>query len=282
MPSYDLRHRTALVTGASSGIGKAIAEVLARDVATLVLVARRKERLDDLAAELIAARPELKVIVRAVDLVDRRAVAAMIDELEKDGLEIDVLVNNAGFGDRAPLGARPWPKLDSLLELNVVTATYLLHRLVPEMIARGSGAVLNVGSIAGVLPKPGSAVYGASKGYLNTLSDALHSELAGTGVHVTVLLPGPVPTEFGALAGQDDASPVGHGVGPRASTLQWLNLFRTTARDNAEIAVRAMIENRARVFPSVAVRALATALDLAPRFALRAALGSFARRARKG
>src|SRR4051812_44635636 len=101
--TFDLRRKTALVTGASSGIGRALAQVLARDAGTLVLVARRRERLDELARELLAKHAALRVIVRDVDLTDRAATAAMLDSLAEEGLDVDVLVNNAGFGDRGLL-----------------------------------------------------------------------------------------------------------------------------------------------------------------------------------
>ncbi len=192
----DRSGRTALVTGASAGIGREIARLLAKDVARLVIVARRKDRLDELAAELRAANPRLVVDVRAVDLLDRVATGAMLDQLEKDHVAIDVFVNNAGFGDRGFFEDLTWEKNLRLLELNVVTATYLLHRLVPPMITRGAGAILNVGSSAGMLPGVGSSTYAASKAYVNHLSEALAAELRSTGVTVTTLCPGPVPTEF--------------------------------------------------------------------------------------
>ncbi len=284
--SFDLRQKTALVTGASSGIGRALADVLARDVSTLVLVARRRDRLDMLAQELRAKRPALRVLVRVVDLTDRTATAAMLDALDDEGIAVDLLVNNAGFGDRGLLHERPWSKLEALLELNVVTATFLIHRLVPGMIARGSGAILNVGSIAGIVAKPGSAVYGSSKSYLNALGEALHAELSSAGIVVTTVLPGPVPTEFGEMAGKTDVTPVtdtaSDGAPPSgASRFKLPKVFVVSAEDCAEQAVQALVHGHARVVPGAAVKAMARVMDNLPRPVLRQVLARAASRMRK-
>jgi short-subunit dehydrogenase len=279
----DLHGRTALVTGASSGIGRAIAGVLARDVAALVLVARRRDRLEDLAGELRAGHPALRVLVRDVDLTDRQAAGRMIDALEAEGIAVDVLVNNAGFGDRGLLNERPWSKIEALLSLNVATATFLIHRLLPGMIARGSGGILNIGSVAGIVSKPGSAVYGASKSYLNALSEALHAELAGTGVIVTGVLPGPVPTEFGPMAAKADAAPVGDAAAapplPRGA-LKLPEVFTVSVEKCAEDAVRALVQGRPRVVPGAIVKTMAKVMDNLPRPIVRAVLSRAATRLR--
>lgn len=263
----DLRGRTALVTGASAGIGREIARVLAPKVGTLILVARRRERLDELAAELVAARPTLRVLVRACDLVDRAATGTLLDDLARAGEHVDVLVNNAGFGDRGLFDRREWPKLERMLELNVVSATYLLHRLVPEMVRRGSGGVLNVGSTAGIVPTPSSATYGATKAYLNHLTEGLRAELAGTGVVVTALLPGPVETEFQAVAG---------GEGSRLP-----RLFFVDARDCAEQAVRALEAGKPRVIPGLPMRLAALSVEAMPKVLMRPLLRRGALRVRQ-
>lgn len=281
--SLDLRRMTALVTGASSGIGRAIARVLARDVGTLVIVARRRDRLDALAAELGVQHPALRVLVRDVDVTDRAATGAVIDALEAEGVTIDVLVNNAGFGDRGLVNERPWSKIEALLELNVVSATFLIHRVLPGMIARGAGGILNIGSVAGIVSKPGSAVYGASKSYLNSLSEALHAELRGTGVIVTGVLPGPVPTEFGAMAGKADAAPVTEGTEAPPSpggSIKLPNVFTVSEDQCAEDAVLALVEGRARVVPGAAVKVMARVMDNLPRPVVRAVLGRAAKRMR--
>jgi len=284
--TFDLRGKTALVTGASSGIGREIARVLARDVAVLVLVARRKDRLDELAQELTSKRPALRVIVREVDLTDREATASTLDALEKQEIAIDVLVNNAGFGDRGLLNERPWSKIEALLDLNVVTLTYLVHRLVPPMIARGSGAVMLVGSIAGIVAKPGSAVYGSSKSYVNALGEALHAELASTGVVVTTVLPGPVPTEFGVLAAKMDATPFTPGASvphepPQPGRFKLPGTFVVSAERCAEEAVRALVRGEARVVTGAAVKAMASVMDNLPRPILRLVLARAATKLRR-
>ena len=266
--SLDLTARTALVTGASAGIGREIARVLARDVGTLVLVARREDRLRDLADELAAARPALRVIVRAADLIDRAATGAMVDDLEREGVVVDVLVNNAGFGDQGLFEATDWGKTERMLELNVVSATFLLHRLVPGMVARGRGAIMNVGSTAGMFPSPGLGVYSATKAYVNLLSEVLHAELADTGVTVTAVCPGPVPTEFQEVAGTTGKNPM-----PKA--------FHIDAAQCAEEAVRAMRAGDARVIPGAAERATMVSVEAVPRPILRLVARTMARRLRR-
>ncbi len=284
--SFDLRGTTALVTGASSGIGLALAEVLAREVSTLVLVARRRDRLDALARDLLARHPPLRVLVRDVDLLDRVKAAAMIDALEAEGVTIDLLVNNAGFGDRGLLDERPWAKLEALLELNVVTLTFLIHRLLPGMLARGKGGVLDIGSVAGIVSKPGSAVYGASKSFVNALGEALHAELRSTGVVVTTVLPGPVPTEFGDLALQVDATPVGraprdHAADADRNPIKLPGVFLVSAARCAEEAVEGLKRGEARVVPGGPVKAMAAVMDNLPRPFVRATLATAAKRMRR-
>jgi uncharacterized protein len=266
--SIDLADRTALVTGASAGIGREIARVLARDVGVLVLVARREDRLAELSAELVAAHPRLRVLVRAVDLLDRAATGAMLDALEKDGVAVDVLVNNAGFGAFGLFEKQGWTKTEQMLELNVVSATYLLHRLLPPMVGRGSGAILNVGSTAGMFPSPSIAAYSASKAYVNLLSEALHAELMGTGVTVTVLCPGPVPTEFQEVAGSKGRNPM-----PKA--------FHIDAVQCAEEAVRALAAGEGRHIPGAAMRAAMVSVEALPRVVVRQVAAQMGKKARE-
>ena len=266
--SLDLAGRTALVTGASAGIGREIARVLAREVGVIVLVARRADRLAELAAELGAAHRALRVVVRAVDLLDRPATGAMLDALERDGVLVDVLVNNAGFGDHGLFEKRGWTKTEQMLELNVVSATFLLHRLLPPMVGRGFGAILNVGSTAGMFPSPALAVYSASKAYVNLLSEALHAELVGTGVSVTVLCPGPVPTEFQEVAGTTGKNPM-----PRA--------FQIDAAQCADEAVRALKAGEARHIPGAAMRTAMVSVEALPRVVVRQVAARMGKKARQ-
>ena len=266
--SKDLTGRTALVTGASAGIGREIARVLARKVGVIVLVARREDRLAELAAELTAARRDLRVVVRAVDLLDRAATGGMLDALEREGILVDVLVNNAGFGDYGLFEKRGWTKTEQMIELNVVSATFLLHRLLPPMVGRGFGAVLNVGSTAGMFALPGFATYAATKAYLNLLSEALHAEVAGTGVSVSVLCPGPVPTEFQEVAGSGGKNPM-----PKA--------FHIDAVQCAVEALRGLKAGEARIIPGAAVRAAMLAIEALPKPIQRAVAVQMGKRARR-
>ena len=266
--TLDFNGRTALITGASAGIGREIARTLAREVGVMVLVARRKDRLDELAAELGASRPSLRILVRAVDLADRPATGAMLDGLEREGVHVDVLVNNAGFGDYGLFEKRGWTKTEQMLELNVVSATFLLHRLLPPMVGRGFGAILNVGSTAGMFALPGFSTYAASKAYVNLLSEALHAELTGTGVTVTVLCPGPVPTEFQEVAGSTGRNPM-----PKA--------FHIDAAQCADEAVRALKAGEARIIPGAAVRAAMLSVEALPKAVQRAAAVQMGKRARR-
>jgi short-subunit dehydrogenase len=268
--SIDLTGRTALVTGASAGIGREITRILAREVGTIVLVARREDRLAELAAELAQARGDLRVLVRGVDLVDRAATGAMLDGLEREGVAVDVLVNNAGFGDYGLFEKRGWTKTEQMIELNVVSATYLLHRLVPPMVGRGFGAVLNVGSTAGMFPSPALAAYSATKAYLNLLSEALHAELAGTGVSVTLLCPGPVPTEFQEVAGDGDRG--GRSPMPK--------VFHIDAAQCAEEAVSALRAGQGRHISGAAVRAAMISMEALPKVVVRRIAEQMAKKVR--
>jgi hypothetical protein len=236
--TLDFRGKTALVTGASAGLGREMARILARDVDTLVLTARRQDRLDELAAELRQFRSELRVHVRAVDLADRVATGAMLDGLAAEGIDVDILINNAGYGVYGLFEKNDWSKLEGMLELNMISATFLLHRLIPGMVKRGFGAILNVGSTAGMVEMPGFAGYGATKAYFNHLSEAIRGELSGTGVVLTALCPGPVETEFQAVAGTDK-----RGKLPA--------LIHVDVIDCAEQAIAGLKRGRARVIPGV-------------------------------
>jgi len=191
---------TALVTGASSGIGVEIARELARRGHGVTLVARREEKLRDLADELAAAHG-VHTEVLAADLVDAESRAAIPDAVLDRGLTIDVLVNNAGLSTTGPVHrADPEAEL-RMLRVDVEAVVDLCTRIVGTMVARGEGAVLNVASTAAFQPLPGQAGYGGAKAFVLAYTQALHAELKGTGVTATALCPGPVDTGFGEAAG---------------------------------------------------------------------------------
>ena len=195
---------TALVTGASSGIGLELARLFAHDGYDLILVARSVEKLDRLGAEL-SARHGIRARTVGADLGSPDAPGAIAETLKQAAVRIDVLVNNAGYGVHGPFAKTELQTELDLLRVNVVALTHLTKLLLPTMLARRAGRILNVASTAGFQPGPLMAVYSASKAYVLSFSEALAEELAGTGVTVTTLCPGPVLTGFQARAGLDGA-----------------------------------------------------------------------------
>lgn len=187
--------RVALVTGASAGLGVEFARQLSRRGHRLVLAARRKERLDELAQELGDARAV------AMDLSREDAAARLMADIEANGESVDLLVNNAGFGLIGRFAELDAGRLRQMIDLNVGALTELCRAVAPAMIERKSGAILNVASTAAFQPGPKMAVYFASKAFVLSLSEALHEELKPHGIKVTCLCPGPTRTEFGEVAG---------------------------------------------------------------------------------
>lgn len=196
--------QTALVTGASSGIGRALAALFAADGYDLALVARRAPALEDLAREL-GAQHGVHVRVHTVDLAEAGAAERLVAELHRAGVHVDVLVNNAGVGLQGAFASLPLDRQLAMIALNVTTLTTLTGLLIPDMIARRRGGVLNVGSTAGFQPGPFMAVYYATKAFVLSFTEALAEELDGSGLKVSCLAPGPTTTEFAAGAGLTDA-----------------------------------------------------------------------------
>jgi short-subunit dehydrogenase len=192
------------VTGASSGIGAACAEVLAARGCDLILTARRKERLHALAASL-HDRYGCRVEVIPADLVDPDGVARLCDEIAGRGLAVDVLVNNAGFGVKGSYARTTWEQQSALLQVLVVALAELTHRLLPGMVERRFGRVLNVSSLAGLLPAPGGhTLYAAAKALVIRFSESLAHEVQPFNIHVTALCPGFTHSEFHDVAGTRD------------------------------------------------------------------------------
>jgi uncharacterized protein len=189
-----------LITGASAGIGQEFARQLASRAKALVLVARRRERLEQLRDELMTAHPALEIKIRVVDLADRNQLHALTDWLTNENIELDLLINNAGLGYLGPVSSAEPHRLEQINLVNMNALTLLTRAVLPGMITRKNGAILNVSSCAGFLPIPGFAVYAASKAYVTSFSEALRSELRGTNVTVSALCPGPVHTEFTDVA----------------------------------------------------------------------------------
>jgi len=201
----------ALITGASSGLGREFARQLAGRARSLVLVARREQRLSELRGELTQHHPNLVVHIRETDLADLAQLKELVAWLEREKINVDLLINNAGLGDSGPFATSNPKRNEQMMLVNMVALTSLTRHLLPQMIARKRGGILNVSSSAGFLPIPGFAVYAASKAYVTSFSEALRTELRGTGVSVCALCPGPVHTEFQEVAkrpgGQPDSGP---------------------------------------------------------------------------
>ena len=195
---------TALITGASAGLGRDYARLFAADGHDVVLVARRRERLEELARE-IGGKSGAQAHVLPLDLGDREAPRRCVEELRARGLAIDFLVNNAGLGTNGAFAESDPAKQLEMIQVNVTTLVELTRLLLPDMIARKRGRVLNVGSTAGFQAGPFMAVYYASKAFVNSFSEALAYELDGTGVTVTVSCPGATETEFAGHAGNDSS-----------------------------------------------------------------------------
>ncbi len=201
-----------VITGASSGIGTELAKGLARRGYPLVLVARRKERMDELADEL-RNQYSVGAEVQPLDLSDARARQQLSERLRTE--PIAGLCNSAGFGTSGVFQTLPVERESEEVVLNSLALMELTHAALPGMVERGAGAVLNIASIAGFQPMPYMAVYSATKAFVQTFSEAVHEELNGTGVSVTVLCPGPVPTEWGEIANAERFS-IPHRAGVTA------------------------------------------------------------------
>lgn len=188
-------NKVALITGASSGIGKELARLHASRGGDLVIVARREQALQELKTELESAHP-VSVEWIAMDLAQPGAARKLYDEVRSRGIEVEILMNNAGFGGHGKFHQRELEKDSSMIQLNIVALTELTHHFLKEMVERQSGRILNTASTAGFLPGPLQAVYYATKAFVVSFSQAIAEELRDDNVSVTALCPGPVKTEF--------------------------------------------------------------------------------------
>lgn len=203
MSGFDFNGASVLITGASAGIGREFARQIAGRAGSLVLVARRLDRLEELRDQLTKTDPNLNAHIRAVDLSQPNAVGELCAWLESEKIAIDFLINNAGLGDRGSFATSQPQRIREMLAVNMVALTELTRALLPEMIRKKRGAILNVSSSASFLPIGGLAVYAATKAYVTSFSEAIRGELRGTGVTVTAVCPGPVHTEFNRVAARN-------------------------------------------------------------------------------
>ena len=259
-----------MVTGASSGIGRELAAQLASRAGSLVLLARRTHLLEELQATLLVQRPHLQVVVMQVDLSDEADVDRVLGQVHQQVGPIDVLVNNAGVGDQTLFDRADWDRLRRVLHTNVLAVTHLTAALVPSMVARGRGGVLNIGSGAGLAITPAGAAYCGSKHFIDGFSEALRADLAGTGVVVTQVCPGPVDSEFDQVAGTEG----GMAGGPP-------QFVRITADQCAREAIAGFERGAPLVFPGRPYRLLMAILPLVPRSVQRRQAATAARRLRQ-
>jgi len=242
-----------LITGASAGLGAEFARQCARRGEPLALAARRRDRMEALAAELGG-----DVHIFEADLSIEGAAAGLIDALEAEGLSVGTLINNAGFGLAGRFADRPLVKLSEMIDLNIRTLTELCHLVLPAMRARGKGGILNVASTAAFQPGPNMAVYYASKAYVLSFTEALHHELKGSGINVSALCPGPTHSEFSDVA--DSHSPT-------------LERMKMPAAPVVALGLDGLDRNKAVVIPGVKNKIGAQASRFLPRSTMRNIIG---------
>lgn len=252
VPGSPPDFRCALITGASSGLGLEYARQLAPHIETLILVARREKLLEEIATNLVAKFPHLRVKIFASDLVDDADRNQLIKALSEADLHPDCLINNAGMGDYGEFRTSEWPKIEQMMRLNMEALTHLTHALLPGLMAR-RGAILNISSLASVLPIPDFAVYAATKSYVSSFSEALRLELRSQGVRVLAVCPGPVKTGFGEVArrGSDGELPIQES-------------FYVPAHKVVRDSIKALIQDRPRIYPGLKVAAAAAIIGLLP------------------
>jgi len=259
----------ALITGASAGLGEEFAFQLAPRVHKMVLVARREDRLSNIADELRERFPHVAVAVFAADLTNPSHREQLVHILEERGFIPDLLVNNAGMGDYGEFAEADWEKLDAMLQLNITALTHLTHSLLPQMIKRGYGAVVNVSSLASLLPIPDFAVYAATKAYVTSFTEALRIEVREHGISVLAVCPGPVHTEFGEIARR----------GGGDSDMPGREAFYVAKEKVVAQSLAALDADRARVYPGWQVAAAAVVISAIPLVLLRLILSARPRRA---
>jgi len=215
MPNLDMNN-TALITGASSGIGKELSYIHAEHGGDLVIVARREDKLNELKSEL-EAKYSVRVHVIAKDLTHPAAPREIFEAVKSADIQIDNLINNAGFGGHGSFHERDWQQELAMIQLNVVTLSELCHLFLPEFVQRNCGRILNVSSTASLPPGgPLQSVYFATKHYVTAFSYGIAGELQDTNVTVTALMPGATETEFASASGMDETELFSKTVSPRS------------------------------------------------------------------
>lgn len=251
---------SALVTGASSGIGEALVHCLGAAEIPQVIVARRVDRLESLAAQY----PSVEVL--AADLSTAKGVAAVVDRILDPSRPIDLVVNNAGFGTSGDFHTLDPERLSNEIGVNVAALTRLSRAALGVMVPRGRGFLLNLSSIASFQPAPRLAVYAATKAYVTSLTESIHEEMRGTGVHVTALCPGLTHTEFQSVSSTD------------SYTGQYPGFVWLSAAEVAEAGLRDVAKGRALSVPGMIYKGMVTASSVTPRGLVRRISGMVQRR----
>jgi short-subunit dehydrogenase len=249
----------AVITGASAGIGRELARQLAARAKLLVLVARRRDRLEELRVELQTKNPALRLEIRDIDLANLEQTTRLAALLANE--PIDFLINNAGLGDHGPFATADPTRVNQQMQVNVLALTALTRALLPRMIAQKRGAILNVSSSAGFLPLPGIAAYAATKAYVTSFSEAVRAETRGCGITVTALCPGPVDTEFAEVANRES-----RGEKPRSG------LMHVAVEKVAQAGLSAIEQDKALIIPGLAMKIVMAITRGLPMSALRVAL----------
>jgi uncharacterized protein len=250
MNNKELANQVALVTGASSGLGVDFARQLASRGANLILVARREEQLRVVAAE-IEKKYGVSVQTIPLDLTSPNAPQVLYDQLQQQGIRVDVLVNNAGFGLYGAFADLPWEREKEMLDLDIISLTHMTRLFLADMLARKSGYILQVASIGAYQSSPTYAIYSAAKAYVLSMGEAINYELRHSGVSMTVISPGVTATEFLKVAGQ--------------SPSLYQRMMMMPSPKVAQIGIESMLRRRSSVIPGFLNNLAAFSMRLLPR-----------------
>jgi short-subunit dehydrogenase len=254
----NLDYCNAVITGASAGIGREFARQLASRAKLLILVARRRDRLEQLRVELVAKNPGLRVDIREADLSNLEETMQLAASLTNE--PIDFLINNAGVGDHGSFATADPIRVNEQVQVNVIALTALTRALLPRMIAQKHGAILNVSSSAGFLPLTNIAVYAATKAYVTSFSEAIRAETRGRSITVSALCPGPVDTEFADVANRESRQ---KKSGPR--------VMHVAVEKVAQAGLSAIERDKALVIPGLPMKIVMAITRALPMSLLRVA-----------
>jgi len=254
--SFQLQHACVLISGASSGLGAEFARQLAPQVDRLILVARREERLQRISESLKKKHPSLQIHLYVCDLSSAAVREELVTWIQEEELSLNLFINNAGLGDMGEFFTASWKRLDEIITLNIQALTHLSHLVLPLLRKQAPSALLHVGSAAGFFPLPETAVYAASKAYVGSFSEALHVEEKPHGVMVSLLCPGPSPTEFFDVASRQGTK---YDVTSRAPSC-----LITSPECVVATALKGLVEHRSCIIPNRLLRLIITLLRCTP------------------